>query len=309
MPSDASPPAGAQRARSCYDRCVSAAWPSSLADTMGALVRRLYERSGASRWSLPESDFADALDRSAAHRFGQVVPASAELSAYLESLHVEDLALACACARGEERAWDHFVLEFRPVLYRVAGALGGDARESADALYAELYGLEERDGARRSLFRYYHGRSTLGAWLRAVLAQRLVDHVRAAKRLAPLPESDPPSAAPPPPDPDYPRFLAALGAALKRALDGLVARDRLRLALYYSQGLTLAQAGRMLGESEATVSRKLDRTRRELRREVERQLLALGLTAAQVARCFEYATGDWGFDLDQALSRAGPAGT
>lgn len=108
---------------------------------MGALIRRLYERSGASRWSLPESDFAEALDRSAAHRFGQVVPAGAELSAYLESLHVEDLALACACARGEERAWDHFVLEFRPVLYRVAGALGGDARESADALYAELYGL------------------------------------------------------------------------------------------------------------------------------------------------------------------------
>jgi RNA polymerase sigma-70 factor (ECF subfamily) len=282
----------------------------SLADTQAALVHRLYERAEASRWSLPERDFAEALDRSVAHRFAASPPSGAELRAYLESLHAQDLALACACARGEERAWDHFVLEFRPVLYRAAGALGGDARESADGLYAELYGLEEREGARRSLFRYYHGRSSLGAWLRAVLAQRLVDRARAASRLVPLPDSDPPErSAPSSPDPDRPRLLAALGAALKNALNGLVARDRLRLALYYSQQLTLAQAGRMLGESEATVSRKLDRTRRELRGEVERQLQARHLTAEQVAQCFEYATSDWGFDLDQALSRAGPPAT
>jgi RNA polymerase sigma-70 factor (ECF subfamily) len=278
-----------------------------LADTDSALVRRLYERAEASKWSLPHADFADALDRSAAHRFGQAKPTDAELRAYVESLHVQDLALACACARGDGRAWDHFVLEFRPVLYRAASALGDDARESADGLYAELYGLEEREGTRRSLFRYYHGRSTLGAWLRAVLAQRLVDRARVQRRLVPLPESEPAQPSPPsPPDPDRPRFLAALGAALKTALNGLAARDRLRLALYYSQGLTLAQAGRMLSESEATVSRKLDRTRRDVRREVERQLLARRLTPEQVARCFEFATSDWGFDLEQALSRAGP---
>jgi RNA polymerase sigma-70 factor (ECF subfamily) len=301
------PQAAGRRAQYATIRAVPSA-PPSLADTQAALVRRLYERAEASRWALPERDLAEALDRSVAHRFSGSPPSGAELRAYLESLHLQDLALACACARGEGRAWDHFVLEFRPVLYRAAGALGDDARESADGLYAELYGLEEREGTRRSLFRYYHGRSALAAWLRAVLAQRLIDRARSQKRLVPLPESEPAQQSTAlPADPDRPRFLGVLVPALRTALDGLAARDRLRLALYYAKGLTLAQAGRMLGESEATVSRKLDRTRREVRRAVERQLLARHLTPEQVARCFEYATSDWGFDVERALSRAGPA--
>jgi RNA polymerase sigma-70 factor (ECF subfamily) len=281
----------------------------SLADTNSALVRRLYERAAASRWSLPEEEFAEAVERSVRHRFGPSPPSAADLRAYIESLHAEDLALACACAHGEERAWNHFVLEFRPVLYRAAGALGDEARESADGLYAELYGLEERDGKRRSLFSYYHGRSRLGAWLRAVLAQRLVDRARATKRFVPLPETEPaqpPLGTPPGPDPDRQKLVAELRTALEGALSNLAARDRLRLALYYAQGLTLAQAGRVLGESEATVSRKLDRTRGDLRREVERRLRARQLSAGQVAQCFDYATSDWGFDLEQALARGRP---
>ncbi len=78
--------------------------------------------------------------------------------------------------------------EYRPVLYRSADAIdpGGGARELADSIYADLFGLQERDGERRSLFRYFHGRSSLATWLRAVLAQRLVDRVRSTRRLTPL---------------------------------------------------------------------------------------------------------------------------
>ena len=39
------------------------------------------------------------------------------------------------------------------------------------------------------------------------------------------------------------------------ALGRLPARDRLRLACYYAQGLTLAQIGRTLREHEATTSK------------------------------------------------------
>ena len=108
------------------------------------------------------------------------------------SLHLEDLALAAACADGNEAAWDHFVREHRPVLYRAADAIDktGAAREAADALYAELFGLTERDGERRSLFRYFHGRSSLATWLRAVLAQRYVDGLRRTRRLDPLPADE-----------------------------------------------------------------------------------------------------------------------
>ena len=52
-------------------------------------------------------------------------------------------------------------------------------------------------------------------------------------------------------------------------------RDRLRLAWYYQQGMTLAQIGRLCHEHEATVSRHLSRTRKALRVDVEAQLQPL----------------------------------
>ena len=130
-----------------------------------------------------------------------------------------DLALACACAEGSDAAWDHFVREYRPVLYRSADAIdpSGGARELADSIYADLFGLKERDGERRSLFRYFHGRSSLATWLRAVLAQRQVDRVRATRRLTPLDAVDDDAVAPPAlvtapaPDPDTGRFVALSG--------------------------------------------------------------------------------------------------
>ena len=84
------------------------------------------------------------------------------------------------------------MLEYRPVLYRSADAIdpGGGARELADSIYADLFGLQERDGERRSLFRYFHGRSSLATWLRAVLAQRYVDRVRSSRRLTPLDDEE-----------------------------------------------------------------------------------------------------------------------
>jgi RNA polymerase sigma-70 factor, ECF subfamily len=219
--------------------------------------------------------------------------------------HAEDLELARLCAAGDEQAWERFILEFRPLLYRAADALdrSGGAREVADSLYADLYGLQERDGERRSLFRYFQGRSSLGTWLRAVLAQRYVDHLRSQRRVEPLPdEVGAPDVSTP--DPDRPRYLALVRLALAHAVARLAARDRLRLTCYYVQDLTLAETGRILREHEATVSRQLARTRRNLRHDVERELRAEpGLTEGQVARAFEFASEDAGpLDLEQMIS-------
>jgi RNA polymerase sigma-70 factor, ECF subfamily len=282
-----------------------------------SVVRKACERSDAARWGLSREAFEDALARSVRGRFGEATPSAGEVERYLETLHVADLALAVACAEGNEAAWEHFVLQFRPVLYRTAEAMRvpGDARELADGLYGELFGLEERDGTRRSLFRYYHGRSSMAGWLRTVVAQRAVDRARAARRLVPMEDAD---AADEPggarrtvgeasrsdreaPDPHRPQLLALLRTALAAALAALEPRVRLRMALYYTQGLKLAQIGRLTGESEATVSRKLDRARRDVREHVERVLRTSGLNDAQVALCFEYAQADQQFDLRQAL--------
>jgi len=280
-----------------------------LASVSDGLAERLARRAQAARWGLEADVFAASLHRSAAHRFAGRTPSAAEVGQFLESLHLEDLALACACARGNEPAWDHFVREYRPILLRIAGRgqQTDNAREVADSIYGELYGLDERDGARRSLFDYFHGRSSLAGWLKAVVAQRLVDRARAARRFEPIPEDD--GAGPAEPgspdfelDPDRQRFLGLVRQALAGALAELGPRDQLRLSLYYAQGMTLAAIGRVLGESEATSSRKLERTRSGLRAAVEKRLRETDrLTDAQVDLCFEHARTDPAFDLARAL--------
>jgi len=225
-----------------------------------------------------------------------------------ESVHAADVDLARRCADGDERAWDRFVREYRPVLYRAADALDprGGAREIADSLYAELFGVRGGDRA-SSLFRYFQGRSSLATWLRAVLAQRYVDHLRARRRLEPLPDSEGiERGAGSVPDPDRVRNLTLMREALAAAVARLTARDRLRLGCYYRQELTLAETGRLLAEHEATVSRQLARTRRTIREQVEAHLRAVGgLTDAQIAECFSHAVEDPGpIDLSDVLDEA-----
>jgi len=200
------------------------------------------------------------------------------------------------------------------VLYRAADAIdrSGGAREAADSLYAELFGLGMRDGERHSHFRYFHGRSSLATWLRAVLAQRYVDRVRRDARLDPLPAEDAPHAlvvAETPAVASIPQ-LEVLRRVLTAVIAALTPRDRLRLRCYYAQDLTLAQIGKVLGEHEATVSRNLVRTRQVVKEQVvaalgERE----GMPPVQIRECLAAAVEDAGpLDLAELLgSEARPA--
>lgn len=264
-----------------------------------ALVKRLYARAGAGRWQLPIEAFASFLSASAERAFADAPPAPRDLERHFESLHLEDLALACACAEGIAQAWDEFVVRCRPALYRAADALdrSGAAREVADSLYAELFGLRSRDGVRQSHLRYFHGRASLVTWLRAVLAQRYVDYKRQAARIAPLPEveshHDAHTAAPTTPGSPALRYVEILRRVITAAIAALPARDRLRLRCYYAQHLTLAQIGRLLGESEATTSRNLARTRRTIREEVERRLrVEEKMDQPEITECFAAVVDD-----------------
>jgi RNA polymerase sigma-70 factor, ECF subfamily len=267
-----------------------------------ALAARLHARAGAERWALPVETFARALERSAAK-----CPAATDLAQYLDGLHLEDLALAAACEQGLDPAWEHFVREYRPALYRAAQAIdrSADARELADSLYAELFGVRDRGEARPSLFRYFHGRSTLDTWLRSVLAQRHIDRVRAGRRFEPLPEEDAPGTLAAPVvtgDPENRPCAELVRAALATAIAGLPPRDRLRLGWYYAQQMTLAEIGRALKEHEATVSRHLSRTRKDLRAGIERALASAGIGPVAMDDCFAATMDDPGMmDLDEML--------
>src|ERR1019366_8172540 len=105
--------------------------------------------------------------------------------------------------------------------------------ELADSLYAELYGIRSTGvGRRKSLFEYFHGRSKLSTWLRAVLTQRHVDLLRSDRGTIsietgldgsedgrPLELAQRTEAAPA--DPDRAKYLARLDRALLAALAGL----------------------------------------------------------------------------------------
>ena len=276
-----------------------------------AAVARLHRQANADQWQVPLAPFADALERSARRMFAQA-PDPRHLERFLASLHLEDLALACACAEGIEPAWEHFVREYRPVLYRSADAIdpAGGARELADSLYAELFGLNERDGERRSHFQYFHGRSSLATWLRAVLAQRHVDRIRGTRRLDPLPADEAPDALPSPPETVNRRWLQyvdVMHRVLASVVTQLAPRDRLRLRCYYAQDLTLAQIGAVLGEHEATVSRNLARTRRAIRKHVETDLRdEHRMSDAEIDECFAAVVQDAGsLDIAEMLG-SGP---
>jgi len=225
-------------------------------------------------------------------------------------IHSADLELARLCAEGDEPAWERFVREYRPILYRAADALDRShaAREVADSLFAELYGLGLTGSARQSLLRYYEGRSSLATWLRAVLAQRYVDRLRVQRRTEPLSpaideQASVRSDSHREPDPDRARYIALVREALGRAVAGLPPRDRLRLGCYYVQELTLAATGRVMRESEATSSRRLARSRRLIRLEIERRLRDdARLTDDQIAACFASVADDPGpLDLKQVI--------
>lgn len=284
----------------------TSAGPAALRDDR--LVRRLYERAGAARWGVTLERFRKALAGSAAHRYKDESPPD-EGRAYLEGLETADLALACACIDGHDGAWEHFILELRPQLYRAARTIAGDeGRDLADALYAELFGVADRGGPPRPLLRHYHGRSRLVTWLRSVLVQRHIDRLRATRRLDPLEDDEDVRLTAGPtadePDVERPGLLAHAQAALDAAIDALDPRDRLRLRLYYGQDLTLSAIGRLLGEHEATASRKLEKARRTLRTRVECALAERGLPAAAIARAFELAADAPDLQLDRLLARA-----
>jgi RNA polymerase sigma factor (sigma-70 family) len=296
------------------------------------LVDRLFAASGAATWGLPRALFAAALEHSTSKRFGEESPGTGEIEEYLSTLHFQDLALACACAEGCSDAWDYFVAGFRAYMRSAASAIlrcppdSPAACELADSLFAELYGLGEGTN-RRSLFRYFHGRSSLKTWLRAVLAQRHVDAIRANRRFTDLDGADGHAALPssqlaaprhkssvgaePLRDPHRTELVTLFHRNLEVALGLLDPRDKERLRLYYAAEQTLAEIGRKLSEHESSVSRNLERTRRELRQQVEQALRKgsgvdgarpkAGLSDAQIALCFEYAAEDSPIDLDKLL--------
>jgi RNA polymerase sigma-70 factor len=276
-------------------------------------IDRLYSTSNASAWQVSRASFASALWKSFERRFGTDTRtlARAEAVRFLDSIHAADLALAIGCRDGDADAWRHLVATYRaPVDAFARAVLGKSSRASeiADSLWADLYGLRGSNGDRRSPLDHYGGRSSLMSWMRAVVTRLEADQWRASRRMEPLDEArdgnsgllTDGSAAH---DPDRARMIGALERSLSGAVNALSPDDRLRLSYYYVQDLTLAQTATLLGEHESSASRNLARARAAIRECVTRTLRReYRFSDDQIDQCFEYATGDWPFDLGRMLA-------
>src|SRR5882757_1353419 len=151
-----------------------------------SVINGLYEKSG--NFGLTREHFAAILNQIAA-KYLPLEASPRETAEFYAGLRVEELALAHACAAGQERAWEIFMSRYREKLYDIATYIAREAsaaRELADSLNADLFGTTTRDGQRVSKLASYTGRGSLEGWLRTVIAQEFVNKYRRQRKLVSL---------------------------------------------------------------------------------------------------------------------------
>ena len=247
------------------------------------LAEELYQVAGSPLCGLSLPEFWAALERVGAkynHGLPPGVGANpAAQATFYRSLKLPDFALAQGCALGRDAAWERFLKLYKSPVLQAAIAIAGSAtagHELADSLVADLFGLREQDGERRSPLASYSGRGSLLGWLRTTLAQRHVDRHRRTHREQPLDDTEP--AAPLAQQQPAEAELAQLSSAVERTLGALPAEDRYLLAAYFLDRQTLAELGRILKVHEATVSRRLKRLTDDVRKALLTSLQAAGLS-------------------------------
>ena len=265
----------------------------------------LYRRSRAQEFGISAPEFAAILDQLAA----KGVPDSPKPKRqdFFGRLHVEDLALARACAAGNERAWQVFMHRFREKLYDAGRQITRDdatGRELADSLYADLYGTQSREGRRQSKLFSYGGRGSLGGWLRTVLAQEYINRYRKQRRLVSLDRECEEGV-------QFPAAAVAevtsvderLEQAVDEALRSLPAEDRFILASYFLDERTLAEIARALSVHESTVSRKVEKLTKNLRKQIVKALIRMGMSRRQAEETLETDARDLRLDIRTSLAQ------
>ena len=279
---------------------------TSRAQSEGANVgAELYARSGAAAYGVSAEQFAALLEEI---QKKYVANGSEEQKAdFCAALRLEELALARACAMGNERAWEDFIGRYRQKLHGMALHITRDAAHAADladSLFADLYGVSARNGVRNSKLVFYTGRGSLEGWLRTVMAQEFINRYRKQKRSVSLEEQTEEGVQFAAKDPE-PVSISdqRLETATDQALAELSAEDRYTLASYYLDGRTLAEIARALGLHESSVSRRLDRLSSGLRKRILAGLRELGMSYAQATEALEADVRDMSLDLRSRLTQ------
>ena len=281
---------------------------SGVQSVVNDLLAELHAKAGCEKVGLTRETFAVILCEIGSK---QTTTSEIELRTFFLSLRVDELALARACAAGNNSAWEVFLTRYREKLYLSALRIAREdsaARELADTLYADLYGTNTREGQRISKLASYTGRGSLEGWLRTVLAQEYVNRYRRTKRLVSLDEESEEGVQfqAPEPEPVTPADNR-LAQATDEVLAFLSGEDRMVLGAYYLDGRTLAEIARMLGVHESTISRKLDKLAKSLRKQIVAALTRRGMSRRQAEEAMEVDVRDLQVDIRRSLAQESPA--
>ncbi|MGD1024558.1 MAG: sigma-70 family RNA polymerase sigma factor [Candidatus Sulfotelmatobacter sp.] len=273
------------------------------------LLPDLHAKSGCEKIGLSLESFGEIL-ADVAMKYLPAEAGPAEARTLLLSLRVDELALARACAAGHNSAWELFLIRYREKLYQSALRIAREdsaARDLADTLYAELYGTVTRDGERVSKLASFTGRGSLEGWLRTVLAQEFVNRYRRTRRLVSLDEEGEEGSqfAAPEPEP-----VSSPDMRLERATDAALAslssEERMVLAAYFLDGSTLAEIARLLGVHESTISRKVDKLAKALRKKILAHMIQQGMARRQAEEALEVDVRDLRLDIRRSLTQESP---
>ncbi len=280
--------------------------PAGVPAPTGELLQELFAASGADGFGLLKEEFGAVLGQIGRKYLAADVDTESATRFY-RGLHMHELALARACAAGNEKAWEVFLTRYREKLYDAAHAItrkDSSARELADSLYAELYGTSERGGERVSKLAYYNGRGSLEGWLRATLAQEHVNSLRRSRREVSLEEKEEAgqqfaAAAPPAQSVSDTR----VADAADEALAALAVEEKYIIAAYYLDGRTLAEIARVLHVHESTISRKVEKITAALRKNIVAGLMRRGMSRAQAEEALDLDVRDLAVDVRARLAQ------
>jgi RNA polymerase sigma-70 factor, ECF subfamily len=274
------------------------------------LLAELYAKSASMAFGLSFQQFTEILGGIGSKHIP--VARREEVSAlrdFYSSLRIDDLVLARACATGNERAWETFLSKYREKLYDIAGYIAKEAsaaRELADSIYADLYGTNLRDGQRISKLASYTGRGSLEGWLRMVIAQEYVNQYRRRRRLISFEEEAEEGTQFPAPAATLETEIPVdprLEASTDEVLGALSAEDRFVLASYYLDDKTLAEIARMLSVHESTISRKVDKLLKSLRKQILAGLGRRGMSRRQAEEALEVDIRDFRLNIRSRLTQ------
>lgn len=278
-------------------------------ETVALVIRDLFERSRGLAYGLTEPEFRCILEQVSVKYMPEA--GMDEKLEFWRQLKLEELALARACALGRDAAWTVFLNRYREKLYDIARGItkeDSQGRDLADSIYGDLFGTAQKDGCRVSRLNFYMGRGSLEGWLRTVMAQEFINRYRKQKRLVSLEEQTEEGVQFSSANPDPPQLPdSRLGAALDEALDQLPAEDRLVLASYYLDERTLTEIGKLVGVHESTISRRLEKLLKGLRKQVMARLVAKGMNRGQAEEALEVDVRYLHIDVGRKLQERRPA--